>query len=61
MGEIDQQNVMLVESNPTDWNESYPNERTLILMIEKWPNFLRTFLVHEWNNWMTIHDVSRWI
>ncbi len=38
MGEIDQQNVMLVESNPIDSNESCPNERTLILMIEKWPN-----------------------
>jgi hypothetical protein len=35
MGEIDQQNVMLVESNPIDSNESCPNERTLILMIEK--------------------------
>jgi hypothetical protein len=33
MVEIDQQNVMLVESNPIDWNESYPNVRTLILMI----------------------------
>jgi hypothetical protein len=33
MGEIDQQNVILVESNPIDWNESSPNERTLILMI----------------------------
>jgi hypothetical protein len=35
MGEIDQQNVMLVESNLIDWNESCPNERILILMIEK--------------------------
>jgi hypothetical protein len=35
MGEIDQQNVLLVEYSPIDWNESCRNERTLILMIEK--------------------------
>jgi hypothetical protein len=35
MGEIDQQNLILIASNPIDWNESCPNERTLILMIEK--------------------------
>jgi hypothetical protein len=40
MGEIDQQNVVLVESNPFHWNESCPNERTLILtqLVENFPS-----------------------
>jgi hypothetical protein len=27
--------ILIDESNPIEWNESCPNARTLILMIEK--------------------------
>jgi hypothetical protein len=30
--------ILIDESNPIDWNESCPNERTIILMIEKLSN-----------------------